>query len=99
PIASTRTIENTQRDFCSAHIASAISQKIEIHHESAKGGTSTPCTTSFCRRQNLQKPMCRQTLATEGSQRTPARFIWPSLPVLVDQPPLSLAPPNCIETL
>ena len=24
--------------------------------------------------------MCRQRFATEGSQRTPVRFIWPSLP-------------------
>ena len=84
-IASNRVIAHAgekQRDSSSMHIASAIARKIEIHQESAKGGTCTRCTALFWRGENLQKPMCRQTFATEGSQRTPVRFILPSLPAL-----------------
>jgi len=66
-IASTRTIANKQRGCSSAHIASAISHKIEIHQESAKGDTRTRCAAPFLRRANLQNPMCRQAFGPKGA--------------------------------
>jgi len=77
-IASTRMMAHKQRSFRSRHIASAIFHKIEIHRASSEGGICTRCAAQFWRRENLQKPMCRQTFATEGSQRTPVCFISPS---------------------
>jgi hypothetical protein len=46
-IASTRTIANKQPGSSSAHIASAVSHKIENRQEIAKGGTCTRCDEPF----------------------------------------------------
>jgi hypothetical protein len=66
--------DEEQRGSSSTHIASAIAWKIEIKNENSKVGTCTPCSVPSKPHRKLRKPMCRHTLATKGSQRTPVRF-------------------------
>jgi hypothetical protein len=65
-IAPTRMMANKSRRSSPTHIAGAIARLIEVHQESSKGGTCTPCAAPSKRHSKVQKPMCRQTFAAAG---------------------------------
>jgi hypothetical protein len=98
-IASTRMMANKQRSLSSTHIAGAIAWKIEIKKRNSEGGTCTPCAVLSRRHREVQKPMCRQTLATAGradrrSALSGRQSEFPSPPSIFSRPCLQ-PPENC----
>jgi hypothetical protein len=58
---------NKQQRSPSTHIASAIAAKIEIKQGKPFGADRATCDVSLRWLRKVQKPMCRQPLATEGA--------------------------------